>query len=154
MGYRFAVAGLTIAALGLFGCGETPQSQGSACATDLRAQTYVDGLSLATDTGGFTVTLVRANPGPPDRGDNNWTLSVTDSSGVLSGKPVKVRPWMPDHGHGTTPLSNDATDVAGDPGTYTVGPFDLFMPGFWEFGVSVESGGATGTAMFAFCLEG
>jgi hypothetical protein len=58
---------------------------------------------------------------------------------------------MPDHGHGTNPLWNDATEVDGK---FEVGPFNLFMPGLWQFTVSVEAQNQTDSALVSFCVEG
>jgi hypothetical protein len=59
---------------------------------------------------------------------------------------------MPDHGHGTNPLWNEAT-VQPD-GKFMVGPFNLFMPGLWQFTVSVEAANQADVAVVSFCVEG
>lgn len=136
-------------------CGdETPDPNEGGCTTDPRADTYVAGLEKQT-SGSLKVRLMSATPQPPDRGDNQWTFEVVDASGAaVEGATVRVRPWMPDHGHGSTPERFDATPAAG--GTYAVGPVNLFMPGLWELEVRIEpeGGGAVQTAKYAFCVEG
>jgi len=39
-------------------------------------------------------------------------------------------------------------------GKFEVGPFNLFMPGLWEFTISVEAQNQTDTALVAFCIVG
>jgi hypothetical protein len=147
---------LGILALSLPACGGdgTSQQQQGLCTDDERASQYVAGLEQASDAGMFKAKLLAGTPAPPDRGNNTWTISVLDPSGApMSGvNEVRVKAWMPDHGHGTNPLWNDAT-VQPD-GTYQVGPFNLFMPGLWQFTVSVEAANQNDTAVVSFCVEG
>ena len=99
------------------------------------------------------MAIIDATPAPPDKGENSWTLRVTDASGApVKTAVVNVRPMMPAHGHGTAPTEFRA-DTAGD-GTYTVGPMNLFMPGHWQSHVTVEFEDKNEMAMFDFCLEG
>lgn len=64
-----------------------------------------------------------------------------------------VRPFMPEHGHGTTP-ETFATTFSSD-GTYQSEAVDLFMPGAWELNFEFDDGaGATDAALFTFCIEG
>lgn len=101
------------------------------------------------------VVLVSAEPGPPDVGNNTWTLRVTDmSDGVLPNASVSVAPFMPEHAHGTSPadFAGAATENESE---YTVGPFDLFMPGTWEMTVSVTAdGGIDDEVLFRFKIVG
>ncbi len=64
---------------------------------------------------------------------------------------VKLRPWMPDHGHGTTPAVFYGKP---DAGRYGVGPFKVHMAGFWEFELTVSLGNETDSTVFSFCVEG
>lgn len=115
--------------------------------------TYAAGIEKASDGGSFKVSIMDALPAPPDKGDNTWTIRVQDANGAaVTAAAVKVRPMMPEHGHGTAPTEFDAKAV-GD-GTYTVGPMNLFMPGHWQAHVMIEFSGKTEMAMFDFCLEG
>lgn len=115
--------------------------------------TYTAGIEKMSDGGSFKVAIVNAAPAPPDKGDNSWTIRVQDAGGAsVTAALVKVRPVMPEHGHGTAPTEFEAKAV-GD-GSYTVGPMNLFMPGHWQSHVMVESGGKSEMAMFDFCLEG
>jgi hypothetical protein len=113
------------------------------------AQPFLEGMEVMS-TGGCYVGITTAQPAPPDVGDNVWTLAIRDDSGPIEGLQIVVTPWMPQHGHGLTPPDYTATELGG--GTYEVAPFDLIMPGLWEF--TVELRGEQDTAKFAFCAEG
>lgn len=115
---------------------------------------YIAGIHRQGDAG-FTVTIRAADPSPPDVGRNTWTLEVTDPSGaeVNEGGSVVVVPWMPLHGHGTTPP--DYFGAANEDGTWTVPEVDLFMPGLWELTFEVaDAAGTSDSVLFRFCLEG
>lgn len=116
------------------------------------ADVYVDGLMKEGDEGHLQVMLMSANPAPPDVGDNSWTLRVVNLDGeAIDDAKVTVTPFMPAHGHGTSPA--DYTGTFTEDGTYEVGPFDLFMPGMWETTVKVEAD-LDDTATYSFILEG
>ncbi|MCC7380315.1 MAG: FixH family protein [Deltaproteobacteria bacterium] len=146
---------LLAVSLAAFACGgdTTPPPNGAGCVEDARADTYVAGLEKTTE-GGHRVKMLEARPAPPDRGDNTWTFELADAAGAkVSTATVSVRPWMPDHGHGSTPAMFSGAP-AGD-GRYGVGPVNFFMPGLWELTVKVElQGGAIESAKFSFCVEG
>ena len=139
----------------LFACGgeETGSQQQAVCTEDERADLYVAGLERTSTGGGFQVKLVEGTPAPPDRGNNTWALEIVDNAGApMMDAEVRVKAWMPDHGHGTNPLWNEAAPMNA---RYMVGPMNLFMPGLWEFTISVEANTqAADTAVMKFCVEG
>lgn len=114
---------------------------------------YVAGIAK-TGANGVTVAIVSADPAPPDVGINAWTLEVTDAAGApLADGSVLLTPFMPLHGHGTTPEDFSATSN-GD-GTWAGLEMDLFMPGLWEITVdATDASMATDSVVFRFCLEG
>lgn len=114
---------------------------------------YVAGISYV-GAAGYEIAIAAATPAPPDVGVNSWTLQVTDPQGApVTDGTVVVTPFMPLHGHGTTPETFDATSN-GD-GTWSVPDMDLFMPGLWELQVGVtDSASFTDVVLFRFCLEG
>ena len=65
---------------------------------------------------------------------------------------ISAKPWMPDHGHGTTPPRFGAQPLGN--GAFSLGPMDLFMPGFWTVTLDVQADGKQDTVVFSFCLEG
>lgn len=120
---------------------------------DTSVDVYADGLMKVSTDGHFHVMLMNAEPAPPDVGQNTWTLRIVDMDDVaVDDATVTVSPFMPLHGHGTSPPENAAT-FSSD-GTYEAGPFDLFMPGLWESTVTIEAGETRDSAIFSFELEG
>lgn len=159
---RTTIIGLLLfTSAALVACGgddSTDAGQAGLCSEEARADEFVVGMEKSTVDSKFgvrlTEVLVQDTPKPPDRGDNLWTFQVVDASGApVDGAMVDVKPWMPDHGHGTNPLHLDAR-LEPQVGTYEVGPFDLFMGGFWEFTFTVDAAGTTDTVDFGFCVEG
>lgn len=148
--------GLSIA-LGLSGCGgDDPVTPPVTSACDGAVDAYAPGLTKASEGGHFSVRLVSSLLAPPDRGDNGFVLRVMDAAGAeVADADVVVRPWMPNHGHGSTPATFTAT-AAASAGDVEVGPINFFMPGLWELRVTVTSAAlqASERATFAFCVEG
>lgn len=119
---------------------------------DTGADTYAPGMTRAGDI--WDVMLVEASPAPPDRENNIWIFHVMDGGSMVSGLDVKITPWMPAHGHGTTPADILAVEQEDTPGEYSVPSFNLPMPGLWEFTVSIESEDASDAVLFTFQIEG
>jgi len=118
------------------------------CASDY--DTYADGLTAAGQA--YEVTFLAATPQPPDRGENTWSLQVAPVGGVATTDvSVAVEPFMPEHGHGTSPETFAAEVVDG---AFDVGPIDLFMPGLWVLTFYVDDGQVVDAVEFRFCLEG
>ena len=112
------------------------------------AETFVEGMEV-TSTGGYIVALASASPAPPDVGDNTWTLQIRTTDGPATGLEVRLRPWMPLHGHGLSPATYAGTEVSD--GTYDIEMFDVIMPGLWEFKVEIGEGDE---AVFPLCAAG
>lgn len=121
---------------------------------DSGCMTYREGMQLQTEDDLVTITLLSASPAPPDVGNNGWRLALLNADGAaLSGASVKIAPFMPAHGHGTSPAEFEG--VEGEPGIFDLGPFDLFMPGTWEVTTTVTlSDESAHVAVFTFCVEG
>lgn|GEM_PF-2266841 len=129
---------------------------------------HLDESPRRTLPSGITVALAAGDPDPVDRGDNTFTLELTDDTGAAYVHPgalddgtFLLSPYMPAHGHGTVPLDFvPNADAEVDDGTYIFGPIDLFMPGRWDLHfrlLDVADGGTTGAeedAVFTFCIEG
>ena len=90
-------------------------------------------------------------PSDPIRGDNAWMVGVARDGEMLPGAEISVRPWMPDHGHGT-PVEIGITDM-GD-GEYMLDPLNLFMAGLWEVHVTATlEDGTEEEVVFHACVE-
>jgi hypothetical protein len=99
-----------------------------------------------------TVTIAAATPAQPVRGDNRWTVLVSDAAGSpIEGMTIDAKPWMPDHGHGS-PVEEGVTEGGG--GEYTMDPLNLFMAGFWAVSIElVDAEGEVDEVMFGVCVE-
>jgi len=121
------------------------------CQNDPRVMSYAPGLSVTSTTGTRKYVLLSADPAPPARGTDTWSIKITDASGTAQpGLTVGVLPFMPDHGHGT---SVNAVVTGGSDGTYTVAPLYFFMPGVWRITFWIGSNQAD-VGEFFFCVPG
>lgn len=123
------------------------------CENDPRADAFALPLTKPGKLGTYKFVLVTGDPGPPARGTNTWSLRITDGSGApVSGASVKVTPFMPDHGHG----SSIRATVTPDGDAYKVTPLYFFMPGLWQvtFEAGVGDAAPADSAVFAFCVPG
>lgn len=155
-GLQRASRGLVLALLAAAAaCGsDPPPVQSSACEGTL--DTFAVGLTRASEAGAFQVELRSSTLVPPDRGDNGFTFRVLDAAGApVSDAQVVVRPWMPNHGHGSTP-ETFTPRAAAEAGVLEVGPINFFMPGLWElrFQVVSPSVAKSERTTFGFCVEG
>jgi hypothetical protein len=127
----------------------------SLCATDSRAQTFTAGMEQPGASGAFSVKLASINPNPVFKGNNVWTIQVVDKSGApVTGATITVKPFMPDHGHGSSIIPQVA--AGSDPGSYDITLLNLFMPGIWTVTIVVTTGTAPSTvtdqSVFTFCV--
>ena len=126
------------------------------CAVDDRGEDFTAGMEK-TGALGITFTLVSADPAPPSRGDNHWVLQVSDANGPLDGATVDVKPFMPDHNHGTS-IDTIVEPVAGQPGTFDLTKVNMFMPGVWETTIRATPAGGSqaqrDSVVFTFCIPG
>ncbi len=142
----------------LLACGEGDDTgmvmADGVCANETRATPYETGLSFDTTDGAWTLSFVRADPTPPENGDNRWVVAVTDAGGApATDVGLSVEPTMPDHGHGTNPAVFDGV-YDDSSGGYLFEDISLPMAGYWEFLFSVDDGGkAPAEATLSLCLE-
>lgn len=123
-------------------CGGDP-GPGPDGAASCVADTYAPGMAR-TGPSGLRAELVAAEPAPPQRFDNTWTVRTPGAT------VVAATPWMPAHNHGT-PI--EATVEAQGDDTFLVEPLNLWMPGLWEVRLDLDSGAVTDRVVFAFCIE-
>jgi YtkA-like len=136
------------------GGGGASTTSDALCDSDPRAMAYAAGLSATSSDGKLKASLAAAQPAPPEKGLNTWTLQLADGSGdAVSGATMTVTPWMPDHGHGSS-ITPQVMPMA-SAGTYEVSLLDLFMPGIWQvtFAVTMPSG-PDEKVTFSFCIDG
>src|SRR5580704_15589049 len=73
--------GGTGGAAGGTGGGDAGTVQQATCANDHRVTAYRTGLTEAAMDGKLKMTFMSANPAPPTRGINAWSIQLTDGSG-------------------------------------------------------------------------
>jgi hypothetical protein len=156
---------LPLALVLVVGCGGEHEGAdgGLNCELDVRGETFAAGMSRA-GASGYVFTLDDAVPSPPDRFENEWTVTVTDANGA-GAAGLAVLPCMPDHGHGTPIVPSIEGD---DAGHFTVSGINLWMPGLWKIMLYATDGSGfeTGTCaspsttapldevVFRFCIDG
>ncbi len=151
------LAVLPAAALGCHDGGmAVPDSIGATydCAADNRWTPYTPGLEIKGRAGMLDFKLMTADPAPPARGDNTWQIEVSAMAqgivgSTVAGATVEATPYMPDHGHGS-PIVVQVTDDGN--GDYELTPVNLWMPGYWETTISVQSDAGNDAAVYKFCL--
>lgn len=121
------------------------------CANDPRGETYTPNLQHTGKAGLLHFTLVKSEPAPPIKGNNTWTLELSNKSGTaLTGATLKVTPYMPDHGHGTSVKAQITESSSG----YQIAPLYLFMGGIWQVTIEATSGAQSDSTVFSFCIGG
>jgi hypothetical protein len=99
---------------------------------------------LQAEQGPFEGTLM-IDPNPPHVGQHHVIVVLSgdpDGHGrdeqPLEGATVRLSPWMPAHGHGST----DVEAVEAEPGVYVAEDVWLNMPGIWDLRVHVDANDA------------
>jgi hypothetical protein len=101
--------------------------------------------------GVFGIKLISLDPWPILKGDNAWTVQLVDASGApATGATFSVKPFMPDHGHGSS-IIPDIEPGMGD-ATFTINRLNVFMPGIWQFTFTVTKGTQTDSVVVTFCV--
>ena len=72
------------------------------CADEDRDDDYVAGM-VKVGANGYSVVLVTSEPAPDPKGNYDWNIRVLDPAmAPVDNLTIKVFPFMPDHGHGTS----------------------------------------------------
>lgn len=126
------------------------------CTKVTGTDTFVVGLEKPGEAGLLNFQLMSAEPAPPARDDNTWTVQVNQLNAGVVGAPIddatlNVTPFMPEHQHGS-PIRVQVS-AAGAPGQYTLSPVNLWMPGVWETTIRATSGTTTDSAVYRFCIN-
>jgi len=106
----------------------------AACGTDDPAATVADDfviplVKLSRD-GELAAALIEANPSPPAKGSNTWTVELTDADGnPVVDQDVSAVLFMPEHGHGSSPTT---VTPGANPGEYDISRITFTMGGVWE----------------------
>jgi hypothetical protein len=153
---------LSLPWIGLMGCADETASSASptgsgteACqAFDTPWDAYVAGIEKTGSQGAVKIALLNAVPTPPGLDENSWTVRISDAAGapMTTATITKIKPWMPDHGHGTdvVPVVG-AIDASGEA---LIDALDFRMPGVWTTTFDVDTGAGVDSVVFSFCIDG
>ena len=97
------------------------------------------GLSQAAATGQFSVRIEDAEYAPPAKNFNDWTLQISDASGMPmpQARLVWACAWMPAHLHGSVPKGIMKLDG----GKYVLKSQNLSMYGGWQVKLWIDPAG-------------
>lgn len=126
-----------------------------ACIAAMRGEDYRVGLDHPGTSGQLDFQLMSAIPAPPGFSDNTWILQVNTMAGGAVGAPatgasLTVTPFMPDHAHGTLPVT---VEPMPDAGQYRLSPITLWMAGLWEITIDAQVGAAHDSTVYRFCIQ-
>ncbi len=120
------------------------------CTDDPLAEMYLPDMQKTGTHGVLKFALVQSEPGPPIKGNNTWTMKLTDLSGApVTDATFKVKPFMPYHGHGTSVVPT--VTPKGD--SYEIGPLYLYMRGIWQVTLDAKTASKSDSAVFSFCVD-
>lgn len=137
---------------GTAGSGGTGGGTTGVCVGDTRAEVFTPGMEAPGVMGVFRLRLASIDPAPAIKGTNTWAVEIVDAGGAaVTGATVTAKPFMPDHGHGSS-IVPTVTEIG--EGKYTIDSLVLFMPGLWQTTIAVSTSGASDSAVFSFCVPG
>jgi len=157
----FNIAAITLVALS--GC-SSDESQGSSSRIDPNVacqdfdtpwSDYYAGMIEVGTQSRVQIALLDADPAPPDLHANSWTLQLLDMSERPMTEDVsfsRVKPWMPDHGHGTA-IEPVVGALDADGKTVVTG-IDFRMPGVWTVTYDIDTANGPDSVVFSFCIDG
>jgi hypothetical protein len=117
---------------------------------DPRADPWRLPITKPTLSGAWIVSLTASETSPPLIGTDTWTLRITDPQGAPANVTMTIRPWMPDHGHGTSVIPMSTPEGGG---VYRITPLYFFMPGLWQTTFTMTEDSLTDAVVFSVCLE-
>ena len=128
---------------------EGPSERESECAAESRKDTYAPG--LAKTSGDLEVAIVEATPAPPAKGLNVMTFALRDGAGPIDGATIRMKPYMPDHNHGSA-WQPEVTGLG--EGRYRIDKIQLQMAGKWSLMMEVtREGHAAENVAYDFCID-
>lgn len=102
------------------------------------------------DDGVFTVRVVGTTPAVQLAGKYDWTVQVLDADLLpVDNAELAVELYMPDHDHGSGPVTITSTRSAA---VYALQHINLFMGGLWEVRIDVTQAKKTDHVVFRPCV--
>lgn len=107
-------------------------------------------LERAGEQGQLVGRVLRITPELNYKGRYDWSVQLFDSKErPVSGASITVKPRMPGHGHGTSPVTVREGDEAG---VYELLNVNLYMAGLWQVPLAVTSGETSDRIVFVPCV--
>lgn len=163
MKHRLAISFCALVVVGCGGSNNAPQDMTTAppdfqgavghLCSDTRADNWTLPIVKPSMNNAFNVSLLSSAQSPPLIGDlTQWNLQIADNKGAMvDGATIAVKPWMPDHGHGTDAPAH--VMPVGTAGQYAITPLYLFMAGYWTVTFTIANGTVTDTVVYSVCLS-
>lgn len=148
--------GATTGSGGTGGSGGGGAKDGSLdCTFFADVDTYVANMSKPGKNNLMSFKIVESTPAPPAKTDNALKIQITDMSGMPVTQGLKVRVWMPEHGHDSPKTPIIAYDAMTS--TYTINPVSTkVMPGVWRVSLRIADPSdeqiSVDLADFNFCI--
>jgi hypothetical protein len=139
------VAGAALAGCHSSGATTDVDADFVSCTGEKRATPYQPGMQVTSTNGTFVVKLLsntftdsmgKTTDEAFEKGVDVWSVETDTASTATptDGLAISVRPYMPDHVHGTTPVG---VMPVGSGGLYTIDPVNLYMAGYWEVTLTI-----------------
>jgi hypothetical protein len=102
-------------------------------------------------SGTFGIKLDSLSPWPLDKGENTFVVTVLDAAGnPVPDADLKLKPFMPDHGHGSSIVPLVAAPQSD--GSREITHVNTFMPGIWQFTFTTTKGAQSDSSVVTFCV--
>jgi hypothetical protein len=115
---------------------------------------FAIGMEAVGEEGAITGRLLDADPAPPRKFENDWSVEFVDADGepLEDVEVVRAWPFMPVHGHDG--FYDPDVSALEEPGRYRVDRINMWMRGPWEvhFMLTSESAGDD-HVVFDVCAE-
>ena len=109
---------------------------GLGCGTDDAVSDPLFGHTHSTEMELYQITFDGTEV-PHTVGVNQYVVLITTRDGVaVENAQIQLKPWMPDHGHGS---DRDPTVVEEAPGRYVFTEVSYTMPGRWQLITEVRA---------------
>lgn len=108
-------------------------------------------LERAGEQGRFGTRFVSSTPAIDVKGRYDWVIEVMDSGRALvTGAEVEVVPFMPAHGHGTSPVT---VISSAESAQHQLNEINLFMAGLWEVRITIRKDGMDDRVVWRPCVR-
>jgi len=106
------------------------------CTLRADLDTYVANMSKKGKNNLMSFQIVESTPAPPAKTDNVFKVKITDAGGMPVTTRLRIRVWMPEHGHDSPEIPIITFDAATS--TFELNPISMrVMGGAWRVTLDV-----------------